>query len=164
MDSIKQFLFEASDTSKKEKVVKCIIKYGDKILILRRAANTPGEGSWDLPGGMLKENEKPEDGVKREVKEETTLELKNLKSKKVVTIKDNETGPINSQIYTADAVNDAVYLPPSTSNREKFAFWNAPKPEHSEFKWIKYQDELEPLRMVDDYKVAILSMLKERQT
>ena len=68
MDPIKQFLFEASDTTKKEKVVKCIIKYGEKILILRRATNTPGEGSWDLPGGHLHENEKPEDGVKREVK------------------------------------------------------------------------------------------------
>lgn len=163
MDSINQFLFEASDKTQKEKVVKCIIKYGDKYLILRRATNTPGEGSWDLPGGHLEEGETPLEGIKREVFEETSLRLKNIKSKKMVTVKD-EQGDTRTQIYTADAVNDAVYLSPSDENRQKFAYWNKPQPEHSEFKWVKYQDQLEPLYMVDEYKAAMINMLKKRET
>lgn len=52
--------------------------FGDdgKVLVMRRsstAKHRPGE--WDLPGGLIKPDESPEDGVVREVFEETALAI-----------------------------------------------------------------------------------------
>jgi ADP-ribose pyrophosphatase YjhB (NUDIX family) len=47
-------------------------------VLLGRRANDPGAGLWDLPGGFLHEDELPEDGLRREVREETGLELDEL--------------------------------------------------------------------------------------
>lgn len=38
-----------------------------------------GEGTWTMPGGKLHYGEKPQDGAKREVKEETDIETGQLK-------------------------------------------------------------------------------------
>jgi ADP-ribose pyrophosphatase YjhB (NUDIX family) len=35
----------------------------------------PGQGLWDLPGGFLHEDEHPLDGLRREIREETALEI-----------------------------------------------------------------------------------------
>jgi 8-oxo-dGTP diphosphatase len=47
----------------------------DGRVLLGRRANDPGAGLWDLPGGFLQENELPVDALRREVREETGLEL-----------------------------------------------------------------------------------------
>jgi len=44
-------------------------------VLLGRRANDPGKGLWDLPGGFLHEDELPLDGLLREVREETGLEI-----------------------------------------------------------------------------------------
>jgi ADP-ribose pyrophosphatase YjhB (NUDIX family) len=44
-------------------------------VLLGRRANDPGKGLWDLPGGFLGEHELPLDGLVREVREETGLEI-----------------------------------------------------------------------------------------
>jgi ADP-ribose pyrophosphatase YjhB (NUDIX family) len=44
-------------------------------VLLGRRAFDPGAGLWDLPGGFLHENEHPLDGLRREVREETALEI-----------------------------------------------------------------------------------------
>ena len=44
-------------------------------VLLGRRANDPGKGLWDLPGGFLHEDEPPLDGLLREVREETGLEI-----------------------------------------------------------------------------------------
>jgi ADP-ribose pyrophosphatase YjhB (NUDIX family) len=48
-----------------------------RVLLGRRAVD-PGRGKWDLPGGFLHEDELPVDGLRREVREETGLELELL--------------------------------------------------------------------------------------
>ena len=44
-------------------------------VLLGRRAFDPGKGLWDLPGGFLHEDEHPLDGLRREVREETGLEI-----------------------------------------------------------------------------------------
>ena len=50
---------------------------GGRVLLGRRA-DDPGAGLWDLPGGFLHEDELPVDGLRREVREGTGLELELL--------------------------------------------------------------------------------------
>jgi len=44
-------------------------------VLLGRRAFEPGMGRWDLPGGFLEEYEHPLDALRREVREETALEV-----------------------------------------------------------------------------------------
>ena len=45
-----------------------------RLLLVRRAGD-PYEGTWDLPGGFLEEAEAPLDALRRELLEETGLEV-----------------------------------------------------------------------------------------
>jgi ADP-ribose pyrophosphatase YjhB (NUDIX family) len=47
----------------------------DGRVLLGRRAIDPGRGLWDLPGGFLNESEQPLAALRREVREETGLEL-----------------------------------------------------------------------------------------
>ena len=47
---------------------------GGRVLLVRRAGD-PDEGTWDLPGGFLEEAEAPLDALRRELLEETGLEI-----------------------------------------------------------------------------------------
>jgi ADP-ribose pyrophosphatase YjhB (NUDIX family) len=51
----------------------CLDEQG-RVLLGRRAFD-PGKDLWDLPGGFLHEDELPVDGLVREVREETGLEI-----------------------------------------------------------------------------------------
>ena len=48
-----------------------------RVLLARRAFD-PERGKWDLPGGFLEEGEEPLDGLRRELLEETGLEIEPL--------------------------------------------------------------------------------------
>jgi mutator protein MutT len=54
--------------------VALILNEKNELLVLTRKAN-PGKGTLDLPGGFANIGETAEEGVVREVKEETTLEV-----------------------------------------------------------------------------------------
>ncbi len=47
----------------------------DGKLLLTRRAHDPFRGYWDIPGGFLDEGEHPLDGLRREIREETGLEV-----------------------------------------------------------------------------------------
>jgi ADP-ribose pyrophosphatase YjhB (NUDIX family) len=54
----------------------CALVAGDRgRLLLARRAGEPERGKWDLPGGFLEEGEHPLDGLRRELQEETGLEV-----------------------------------------------------------------------------------------
>jgi len=57
--------------------VGAIILEGDRALMAERGKQ-PMEGWWSLPGGMLEVGETLVDGVRREVREETGLEIRPL--------------------------------------------------------------------------------------
>ena len=47
----------------------------DGRILLGRRAEEPSRGLWDVPGGFLEEGEHPLDGLRRELREETGLEV-----------------------------------------------------------------------------------------
>ena len=54
--------------------VQGILERDGRVLLARRAYE-PRKGYWDLPGGFLDETEDPLDGLRREFREETGLEI-----------------------------------------------------------------------------------------
>jgi 8-oxo-dGTP diphosphatase len=52
-----------------------VIVRDGRVLLGRRRAD-PGAGLWDLPGGFLHEGEDALEGLRREVREETHLEIR----------------------------------------------------------------------------------------
>ena len=51
---------------------------GEGRVLLARRAHEPFVGRWDIPGGFLDEGEHPLDGLRRELREETGLEVEPL--------------------------------------------------------------------------------------
>lgn len=58
--------------------VSAIIQRRDEILFVQRA-HEPFKHYWDLPGGFLEAGEAPEEGLRREVREELQVEINILK-------------------------------------------------------------------------------------
>ena len=56
--------------------VGAIITDGGSRVLLTRRANAPYIGHWDIPGGFLEAGEHPEDGIKREIKEELGISIR----------------------------------------------------------------------------------------
>lgn len=51
-----------------------LVERDGRVLLGRRAFD-PAAGRWDVPGGFLEEGEDPVDGLRRELREETGLEI-----------------------------------------------------------------------------------------
>ena len=59
--------------------VKAVILDGNKILLIKRSNKYDDfSGAWDIPGGRINFGEEPVSGLRREVKEETGLDLKEI--------------------------------------------------------------------------------------
>lgn len=57
--------------------VGAVVFRGDTVLVIKRG-QPPFEGRWSIPGGKLLHGERVVDGVRREVREETGLEIELL--------------------------------------------------------------------------------------
>jgi ADP-ribose pyrophosphatase YjhB (NUDIX family) len=55
-------------------VVGSVVSIGDRVLLCRRAIE-PRKGLWTLPAGYLEEFETPEDGARREAREEALCDI-----------------------------------------------------------------------------------------
>ncbi len=55
-------------------VVAAVVERDGKYLITRRLENTHLAGLWEFPGGKILPGEKPEDALRRELKEELAVE------------------------------------------------------------------------------------------
>jgi len=55
-------------------VVGSVVTHGDRILLCRRAIE-PRKGLWTLPAGFLEDHESPEEGARREAREEACAEI-----------------------------------------------------------------------------------------
>jgi 8-oxo-dGTP diphosphatase len=57
----------------------CALVLGNEgSVLLARRAHDPDRGKWDVPGGFLEDGEPPLDGLRRELLEETGLEIEPL--------------------------------------------------------------------------------------
>ena len=54
--------------------VEALLERDGKVLLARRKVE-PRRGYWDIPGGFLEEGEEPIEGLKRELREETGIEI-----------------------------------------------------------------------------------------
>ena len=73
-----------------------------EVLLIRRT-KPPREGQWSLPGGRLEFGETLEDGVRREVREETGLEIALLGLAGVAeTVRDAEAGAPEAHFVLID--------------------------------------------------------------
>ena len=66
-----------------------VIVIKDKWVLLGKRKNAHGSGTWAFPGGHLEFNESIEDCAKREVLEETGIQIKNMRC-----------GPYTNDIFT----------------------------------------------------------------
>ena len=86
-----------------DKTVLCYIQSGNRVLMLykNKRPNDPNLGKWLGVGGHIEDGEKPEDAVKREIKEETGLiVLDYVKRGQVLFVNDDYQEMM--YIYTVD--------------------------------------------------------------
>lgn len=122
------FLEKAKDI---DKIAKAVVFKDDKILLLKRSNYLKKyAGEWDLPGGHLVEDESTEDGLRREVEEETNLSLKNI-------TKLMKNGKMN--YFKADAGSEEIKL----------------SDEHTEYKYFSESEIKELSELPAKYRNAI---------
>lgn len=72
----RHYILEDMDSDQIRKVI--LIDDENRLLIMKSSdMNKKHAGEWDLPGGHIHEGEDDIEGLKREVKEETTLDITN---------------------------------------------------------------------------------------
>lgn len=68
------------------KAVRCYLIKNNKIVVIKYKKGNRKEGYYDIPGGKIEEGESPKQTAIREMKEETGINIKNLKYKGIMTI------------------------------------------------------------------------------
>ena len=77
------FMKESKDSKEVSKIL--LFDEEDKVLFLKRTKYTKKfAGKWDIPGGHIHIDESHEEGLVREVKEETNLTVKNYEKVKKI--------------------------------------------------------------------------------
>ncbi len=86
--------------------VDAIIRRGDEVLIMKRAMGAMS-GAWYFPGGGLEAGESPEDAVRREIREETELEVHDLRLFRVWHYWQDQSTPAVGISFTCVVAPDA---------------------------------------------------------
>ncbi len=93
----------------------------DKSVLLVKRSNPPFKDYWSLPGGFVEYGETAEEAVKREVREETGLEIKPIKLIGVYSDpKRDPRGHVISIAFLAKVVGGKVTVSPETREIRRF--------------------------------------------
>jgi 8-oxo-dGTP diphosphatase len=115
---------ESNDTSDAVIIVVAHKTKKETVLVVERSKTDEWKPlHWSLPGGHIQKNETPYFAAKRELKEETGLEAKDIS---ICTVKNGTNG----KMY--------IYHCEEWSGEVKLNF------EHSDYKWVEY-DKLDEL-------------------
>lgn len=68
------------------KAVRCYLIKDNKVVVKKYKKGNRKEGYYDIPGGKIEDGEIPKQTAIREMKEETGIDIKNLKYKGIMTI------------------------------------------------------------------------------
>ena len=117
--------------------IKAIIVDNNRILCLKNERN-----EWDFPGGKINFNEGVEESLKREVKEETNFNIKNLNILKPLNLKFNDVS-VFVLLYSAEISCDSPII---------ISY------EHSEYNFFS-KSEIKNLNMPQDYKNLIETLI-----
>lgn len=103
-----------------------VLRNDGKFLVIKRSKTAPSHPlAWDLPGGELEYGENPFAGIVREIKEETGLDVSNVKPFDVFG-HENPVGYWVTIAYICDSVSSDVVL----------------SYEHTEFQWVTREEFL----------------------
>jgi 8-oxo-dGTP pyrophosphatase MutT (NUDIX family) len=117
--------------------IKAIIIDNNRVLCLKNERN-----EWDFAGGKINFNEDVEESLKREVKEETNLNIKNLNILKPLNLKFNEVS-VFVLLYSAEISCESSIMVSY---------------EHSEYNFFS-KSEIKNLNMPQDYKNLIEDLI-----
>jgi 8-oxo-dGTP diphosphatase len=123
--------------------VKALIIRDGKFLIIKRSSKEDVyKNEWDLPGGKLKFGENPVNGLKREVFEETGLNIKIVKPISVWTFfKNSGKTQVIGITFLAKVISGKIRL----------------GKEHTDFKWI-LPEEIDKYKIHEEIKKLIKSL------
>jgi len=97
MDNVDKVLRKSANMTYVRPAVLGVIRKDGKFLVVKSTRGTT-KGFWSFPGGFINFLEKPEEALKREIKEETNLDVKKMDLFKVYTHK-FENPNMNHQYY-----------------------------------------------------------------
>jgi ADP-ribose pyrophosphatase YjhB (NUDIX family) len=106
------------------------------LVLLARRARQPERGRWDLPGGFLAEGEHPLHGIRRELLEETGLEVEPLDFVGVWMDRygEGETAPATLNMYwTARVLSGEAHAADDVAELRWFAPDELPAPDELAF-------------------------------
>lgn len=121
---------EPFDFNKKSDVVGCFVQYNGEFVLLRRSKEESHVGKWGLPAGKKEQGESIEQGMLREIKEETGLKLPASAIRHY------------SSLYVRNDAFDMEWHMFSTNFDTRPTITINPR-EHSEFRWVTPQQALE---------------------
>lgn len=114
----------------------------NKILLVKRRSNdVQMPGIWEVPGGRLENGENPVSGLKREVMEETGLEIEVVVPFNVNHFTRSDGQTITMLVYLCKALSTEVTL----------------SEEHPEFEWVEFSKVREK---INDYFHSDLDILE----
>lgn len=120
-----------------------IIKDGKLLVLKRTSDNVQKPNIWEIPGGRLEPGEDPREGIKRETKEETGLDIEVLHPINVRHFVREDRQTITMIIFLCKALHDNVKI----------------SKEHSEFDWVALENCKEKLAEFFHEEVDIFNRL-----
>jgi len=116
---------------------------GELLLIKRRGSDPHKPGVWEIPGGRLELGENPFDGLKRETKEETGLDIE-------------VKNPLRIHHFTRDdgqKITMITFLCKPLSNSVNLS------KEHTEFEWNPFNESVSKLHSAFHGEIEIFRKL-----
>lgn len=119
------------------------VVHNGRILLIKRRKE-PFKGQWALPGGFIERNESPEEAVKREVAEETGIEVEVVKMLGILGHPDRDPRGVLSIVYLCKPLSTNI------------------SPNKEEVEGVKWFDISNPPKMAFDHALVIEWLKKVR--